>query len=64
VGATRGHDFKLFKKRVNLDAGKFSFGNHVCDDWNRQPGWVGSGESVNSFLGNLDHYLRDNRGFK
>jgi len=24
VGATRGHDFKLLKKRVNLDALKFS----------------------------------------
>jgi len=32
VGATRGHDFKLFKKRVNLDAGKFNFGNRVCND--------------------------------
>jgi len=26
VGATKRHDLKLFKKRVNLDAGKFSFG--------------------------------------
>jgi len=64
VGATKGHDFKLFKKRVNLDAGKFSFGNRVCDDCNRLSGWVISGESVNEFKGNLDHYLRDNRGFK
>jgi len=30
VGCTRGHDWKLFIKRVNLDAGKFSFGNRVC----------------------------------
>jgi len=29
VGITRGHDLKLFKKRVNLDAGKFSFGNRI-----------------------------------
>jgi len=40
------------------------FGNHVCDDWNRLPGWVVSGESVNEFMGNSDHYLRDNKGFK
>jgi len=64
VGATRGHNMKLFKKRVNLDAGQFSFGNRVCDDWNTLPRWVVSGESVNEFKGNLDHYLRDNRGFK
>jgi len=54
----------LFKQRVNLDAGKFSFGNRVCDDWNKLPGWVVSEESVNEFKGNLDHYLRNNRGFK
>jgi len=56
----------LFKKRVNLDVGLFSFGIRVCDDWNRNrlPEWVVSGESVNEFKGNLDHYLKDNKGFK
>jgi len=38
--------------------------NRVCDDWNRLPGWVISGDSGNEFNRNLDHYLRDNRGFK
>jgi len=42
----------------------FSFGNRVCDDWKRLLGWVVSGESVNEFKGNVDHFLRDNRGFK
>jgi len=64
VGATRGRDFKLFKKRVNLDSGKFCFGNRVCDDRNRLPGWVVCVESVNKIKGNLDQYLRDNWGFK
>ena len=27
VGVTRGHSFKLFKKRVSLDVGMFKFGN-------------------------------------
>jgi len=54
----------LFKKRVNLDAGKFSFGNRVCDEWIKLPGWVVNVESMNEFEGNLDHYLRNNRGFK
>jgi len=64
VGCTRGHEWKLFKKQVKLDAGKFSFGNRTCDDWNRLPPWVVNEESVNKFMGNLDHYLMDNRGFK
>jgi len=42
MGCTRGHQscplslnhVTLFKKRVNLDAVKFSFGNRVCDEWN------------------------------
>jgi len=49
VVVTRGHDLKLFKKRVNFDSGKVSFGNRVSDEWNRLPGWVVSGESVNKF---------------
>jgi len=56
VGCTRGHDWKLFKKRVNLDAGKFSFGNRVCDEWNKLPMWVVNVESMNDFKGNLDRY--------
>jgi len=64
VGSTRGHDLKLFKKRVKLDVGKFSFGNRVCDEWNRLPESVVNVEGVNKFMGNLDHYLRDKRGFK
>jgi len=64
VGCTRRHDWKLFKNRVNLDVGKFSFGNRVCDKWNKLPGWVVNVESMNNFNGNLDHFLRDNRGFK
>jgi len=34
VQDSRGHDFKWFKKRVNLNVGKFSFGIRVCDEWN------------------------------
>ena len=29
VGVTRGHSFKLFKKRVSLDVGRYKFGNSV-----------------------------------
>jgi len=64
VECTKRHDWKLFKKRVNLDAGQFIFGNRVCDEWNKLLGWVVNVESMNELKGNLDHNLRDNRGFK
>jgi len=48
--------------RVKLDVGKFSFGNRVCDEWNRLPEWVVNVESVNKLKGKWDHYLRENRG--
>jgi len=64
VGSTRGHDWKLHKKQVGLDAEKFSFGYRVCDEWNRLPSWVFNEESVNKFKENSNNYLRDNRGFK
>jgi len=37
VDSTKGHDIKLFKKRVELNVKKFSFGNRVSDKWNRLP---------------------------
>jgi len=58
------HDLKLFKKRVKLDVEKFSFGNRICDEWNKLPEWVVNVEGVNKFKGNLAHYLSENRGFK
>ena len=32
---TRGHSFKLFKKRVSMDVGRrrYMFGNRVCNEW-------------------------------
>jgi len=60
MGCTKGHNWKLFKKSVNLDAGKYSFGNRVWDEWNKLPGWVVNMESMNNLKGNLDHYPLDN----
>jgi len=36
----------------------------VCDEWDRLPEWVVNVEGVNKCKGNLDHYLRENRGLK
>jgi len=54
---------KFIKKQVNLNAGKFRFGKRVCDTGTGCWGGLSVG-NVNEFKGNLDHYLRDNRGFK
>jgi len=58
VGSTILQDLKLCKKRVILDAGKISFENRVCVEWNRLPGWVVNGEIVSKFKRNFDYYLR------
>jgi len=42
----------------------FIFGNRVCDEWKGLPEWVVNVEGVNKCKGNLDHYLRENMGFK
>jgi len=55
---TREAFYCLFKKRtVKFDAGKFNFGNRVCDEWNRLPSWVVNEESVIEFKANLDIIL-------
>ena len=60
----RGHSFKLFKKRVNLDIAKFSFGNRVCTSWNNLTENIVSSQSINIFKGRLDKYLASKGGFK
>ena len=60
----RGNSMKLFKKRVRLDAAKFSFGNRVCNDWNQLPDEVVTAPSINIFKNRLDGYLDKMGGFK
>ena len=63
VGMTRGHSFKLFKKRVSLDVGRYEFGNRVCNEWNCLAEDVVSAGSLNTFKVQLDHHLRNVRRF-
>src|SRR5271163_808540 len=64
VGLTRGHRYKLFKKRFLMDVGRFSFGNRVCNAWNSLPDSVVEAKTLNVFKNLLDHYLRKYRGLK
>src|SRR5271163_4947061 len=52
----RGNSFKLFKKRVNLDVAKYSFGNRVCNHRNDLSDDIAKVEIVNIFKGRLDKY--------
>jgi hypothetical protein len=54
---TRGHRFKLLKKRSRLDIRKHFFSQRVVNEWNYLPDYVVESESVNSFKNNYDRYV-------
>ena len=60
----RGNSLKLYKKRVRLDAAKYSFGNRVCNDWNLLPDTVVTAPNINVFKSRLDSFLGKIGGFK
>ena len=64
LSGRRGHSFKLYKKRVNLDIAKYSFGNRVCTSWNNLTEDIVTSQSINIFKGRLDKYLRSKGGLK
>ena len=59
---SRGHAFKLFKKRVRLDIAKYSFSNRICNAWNSLPNAIVDSPSVNAFKNGLDNYLKKTKG--
>nr|XP_054752847.1 uncharacterized protein LOC129258630 [Lytechinus pictus] len=56
IEATRGHPYKLFKKRNRLDVRANAFGARIVCDWNSLPNEVVSAPSVNSFKARLDKF--------
>lgn len=57
--STRGHNFKLYKKRPRLNVRKYSFCYRVVDAWNRLPNDIVTAKSVHSFERKLDKFLKD-----
>lgn len=57
--ATRGHKYKLYKKRPRLDVRKYSFCFRVVDIWNKLPKEVVEVRTVHSFERRLDKFLKD-----
>ena len=53
---TRGHKYKLFKRRSRLNIRKNVFSNRVVDTWNNLPGSVVEAPFVNSFKSRLNRH--------
>ena len=53
---TRGHKYKLFKRRSRLNIRKNVFSNRVVDPWNNLPGSVVEAPSMNSFKSRLNRH--------
>jgi len=60
--AGRKNSLKLFKRRSNLDIGKYSFTSRVVDLWNELPDTVALSTDVNAFKSNFDKLMRESRG--
>ena len=57
IHTTRGHTYKLFKRRFNKDSAKFSFGHRIVSTWNALPKEIVQAESMLTFKMKLDHYM-------
>ena len=52
----RGHTMKLLKQRTSLDVQKFSFSQHMVQEWNKLSQHVVDSTSVNRFKNRLDKF--------
>ena len=53
---TRGHPFKLFKRRSRLNIRANTFGNRVVNSWNALPEKVVNAPSLNAFKSRLNKH--------
>ena len=57
--STRGHQYKIKKKKATKTSRINTFSNRIIDDWNSLPSNVVSAVSVNSFKERLDDHWKD-----
>ncbi|MCU7801386.1 MAG: reverse transcriptase family protein, partial [gamma proteobacterium symbiont of Lucinoma myriamae] len=55
---TRGHRFKMYKKKFRLDIRRYSFSQRVIDHWNKLPDSVVSAQSINMFKSRLNSHWK------
>jgi hypothetical protein len=56
---TRGHAYKLKKKRFNLDVAKYAFVNRVIDPWNALPEIIVNAKTLECFKRRLDKHYKE-----
>jgi len=56
-GGRRGHDQKLFKKRLRHNIRKYAFGNRVIDNWKSLSADCVHCKSINTFKKHLSPAL-------
>ena len=56
---TRGHKFKLNKRKYKTDVAKFTFFNRVVNQWNVLPPSVVNSNSINEFKVKLKKFRKD-----
>lgn len=56
---SRGHQYKLSKDHARLDIRKYNFSDRIINRWNSLPSKVVEAESLNTFKGRLDIYLKN-----
>ena len=57
--STRGHQYKITKKKATKSCRINTFSNRIIDDWNSLPSKVISATSVNNFKNKLDEHWKD-----
>jgi len=58
----RGHSYKLFKKRVRTNIGKYSFASRVVDVWNHLSAEEVSCNAVTCFKVKVDQIFKNDWG--
>ena len=53
---TRGHKYKMEKKRSRLEIRKNFFSQRIVNEWNSLPDYVIEAESINSFKNRYDEF--------
>ena len=56
---TRGHNFKIKKRRFNTDIGKYSFFNRIINPWNTLPAFVVNSKNIKDFKNNINTFRKD-----
>jgi hypothetical protein len=64
ISQLRGHRFKLFKQRFNLDVRKNNFSRRIIEECNKLPEELIDCKTLSNFKKKLFFYLKYDRGLR